>query len=87
MRYLDIITNSMDAGLSNLQELVNNREAWSYLVHGVTKSQTEMSDWTTTIHCDMITPGKLIDEKIAILSCSLSIWHYDNPAHNQSLDF
>ena len=44
MRYLDIITNSMDAGLSNLQELVNNREAWSYAVHGVTKSQTEMSD-------------------------------------------
>ena len=38
MRYLDIITNSMDAGLSNLQELVNNREAWSYAVHGVTKS-------------------------------------------------
>ena len=86
-RHLDIITNSMDAGLSNLQELVNNREAWSYAVHGVTKSQTEMSDWTTTIHCDMITTSKLIDEKIAILSCSLGIWQYDNPAHNQSLDF
>ena len=46
MRWLDAMIDSMDMGLGGLQELVMDREAWRAVVHGVTKSQTWLSDWT-----------------------------------------
>ena len=48
MRWLDGITDSMDMRLSKLQKMVKGREVWCAVVHGVTKSWIQLSDWATT---------------------------------------
>ena len=46
MRWLDGITDSMDMGLGRLRQFVVDREAWHAVVHGVSKSWTQLNDWT-----------------------------------------
>ena len=70
MRWLDGITDPMDMSLSKLQELVIDKEAWRAMVHGVTKSQTRLSNWTElTSQLEKAVLG-LIPVQICYLSCS-----------------
>ena len=79
MKWLDGITDSMDMSLSNLWELVMDREAWCAAVHGVPKSQTQLSNWTEPIcqsHTSPLPPFP---------ACLWILWVLQRKLVNQSL--
>ena len=89
MRWLDSITDLMDVSLSELRELVMDREAWRAAVHGVGKRWTRLSDWTELNFMDWSFDHYVVSFFVSFHSLSLKvyfIWYeYSTPAFFWSL--
>ena len=83
MRWLDSITDSMDMSLSKFRETMKDRDAWHVAVHGIIKSRTQLSDWTTTmgnhliniseVICLMVTPAISLKQSNPVITNLLSV--------------